>query len=153
MKQTHKWSALAERAIALAQSGLSDEAIGNELGVKRWTVWKWRKDGKLPAIGECLPSPSGLSPDAWAAAQRHGRTLDATAEQLVELGAFALMTALDSEEPVRSRMQATARFQDIVKQLDARLSRLASTEKPAPVVASAPRSTVDPRGILTSVRG
>lgn len=122
MRRSRKWKFSKQEAGRLAALGLSATQIALRLGVHKSTVCRWIQAGKLirftPAkADEPTPPRPRLTPAEWAAAVRADYDLDATDDQLVTLGELALRLSTDSSVPPHVRMNASARFQAIVRQL------------------------------------
>jgi hypothetical protein len=158
MKRTRKWAFVSQEAHRLAALGLTALEIGRQLGITKSTVNKWIASGKLvraktrtvgPRTSEALP----LAPAQWAAAVRKDYSLDATDDQIVTCAQQALELAYNMAESPTTRLQASGRFQALVKQL-ALVARLAEAApepvKPARVLVS--RGGVDPRNVLQAVK-
>jgi ribosomal protein S14 len=95
-------------------------------------------------------------PAQWAKDVRKDYQLDATDEQLVLAGQFALRVANDLTEKAITRLNASGRFQSIVRQLALGRSVARERAEKATPVAPAPRPRQvrtggDPRGLLHAV--
>ena len=164
MKRTRKWAFVGQEAMRLAGLGLSPYAISKKMGLAPSTVTRWVKAGKLQpgrapnAKAEQRTAAAQFeSPEDWARRIRADYALDASDNQLVKLGQQALELANNMAESPTTRMMAAGRYQSILKQL-ALVTRLeAGQPKPEPekkpqVRAVAPRSGIDPRGVLQAVK-
>lgn len=137
MKRTHKLRALGDVA-AIVAAAPSVSAAAATLGVDRSSVHRWVTSGKVPhpagrprrAPGAVRASTAGQrgsskgvarrqsSPDGWARDVRQAYDLSTTESCLVDLAAAALTLAHDSTVPAAVRLNASARFAALVKQLD-----------------------------------
>lgn len=165
-KRTRKWSFVAQEATRLAALGQSPREIALRLGVDKSTVTRWMQAGKLtrPAVAprsHPLVAQAGQTPAEWSAAVRKDYDLDATDEQLVALAEGALGLSLDASVAPHVRMNASGRFQAIVRQLSLVTRGAAAIAPPAPVSAATQpkrqnprvsRPSGDPRTLLQAVK-
>lgn len=91
-----------------------------------------------------------LSPAGWAAWVFKNHDLDGSKQQLVMLGLEILTVARDSEEDIKTRMNAMGRFQAILSQLNLPKLEVEEVEEDTPII-SVVRPSVDPRKHLRAV--
>ncbi len=125
------------RAFDRMPSDLAAEAAGartltdlaRRLGVTRQTVYRWRKEGKLPPLrGQArersgadvpvTPPVSGGEPgafEAWAASRYH---LSRVEHELVKLADAALVLAHDGGQPTAARLAAMREYRGLVTALN-----------------------------------
>jgi hypothetical protein len=164
MSRTRRWEFVKQDAIRLAELGLSDLQIGEQLQLDPSTVYRWRKAGKLPAAGTATTAPrvslavvTGKTPEQWAKAVRDAYSLDETDDQLVTLAESALLTARDAGASPTLRLAAMGRFQSIWKDLKLVARSAAAQDQPDPKPArqtfTVPtRTGGDPRALLSAVK-
>lgn len=162
MRRTRKWAYVAQEATRLANLGLAPGAIATRLEVQATTVTRWMAAGKLADTrrGTAAPGRSTAtvppSPNDWGAAVRTTYALNATDEELVQMGEAALRMVHDRHAKPSAQLNAMGRFVAIVKQLA--LPARAAEAAPAPVEApkAAPpvrqRVGADPRMVLQVVK-
>ncbi len=166
MRRTRKWAFVAQEAARLAALNLSPPEIAARLGVNRSTVTRWIADGKLtrskPRVNTTkLVLQPKQTPAEWAAAVRKEYALDATDDQILMLAEAALGLSLDARVAPHVRMNASGRFQSLVRQL-ALVTRGAEVPEqpsaPAPIIEPKKshrrirRPSGDPRAFLTAVK-
>jgi hypothetical protein len=134
VKRTHKFKGLGDVA-AIVAAAASVSAAAAALGVDRSSVHRWVTSGKVPhpagrprrarglraSTGQRASTTGGArqsSPDGWARDVRQAYDLTATESVLVDLAAAALTLAHDSGVAAAIRLNASARFAALVKQLD-----------------------------------
>lgn len=155
MRRTRKRKALGDVAAVVAASlSLSDAA--RKLGVNVSTVSRWVAAGHAPKPGAVVAqdreraAAAALPASDWAAQFRASRILDETQGELVGLAADHLALAKDGTAPAMTRLAASRRFSDLIRQLTASEQQMASQAQPVkPALA---RRGGDPRSILMVVK-
>ncbi len=133
-KRTWRFQSLRGEATAVMASAPSYRAAAKALGVNLSTVVRWRQQGKVPAPGGRRGAAAGPppSPEGWAASVRSAYDLNATELELVGLAEAALALARDAQQPPAIRLNASSRYQSLVRQLDLEVSPDGEVETPAP---------------------
>jgi len=122
LKRSHKFQSLAGAAGVIAGSA-SLTAAAQRLGVNRSTLHRWIAAGKVPRpersrrTRQPAAGPSE-SPESWRHWARASFDLTPVEETLVDLAEQALSMARDQTARPEIRLAATARFQQLVRQLN-----------------------------------
>jgi hypothetical protein len=151
---------VAQEAKRLADLGLSPTEIATKLEVERSTVQRWMAAGKLTDTRRSARGQGKVpvsSPGGWAASVRASYALDATDEELVNLGEAALRKVHSPKESPQVQLNAMGRFIAIVKQLALVARNADAVPEPAPEQKKTPaapprRRVVDPRTFLQAVK-
>jgi transposase-like protein len=148
VKRTHKLKVMSAEVAAVLAAVPNVSAASRRLQVARSTIYRWRRDGKVPRPGRSTPRapvadpaptvPDLVAPEDWASWAAQTYELDPTATMLVTLAVEALTLARDTTAKPADRLAGMGRFQGLVKQLnfedtDANEATAAPRRYPRPV--------------------
>lgn len=161
MKRSHKLRAMGDVQSVVSRSRTLAEAA-KTLGVDRSTLTRWLQAGKVQRAdqhGTPLPTvpakdiPIPEQPGTWADTVRATFRLTDTELKLVELAHRMLLLA-EGDGGALTRITATGRFQQIVKQLNLIDEKRKDAQKDdgKPVRPTIARSGADPRAVLMAVK-